>query len=328
MVATQNLGDINRLVAQGDLDAAEQQLKAASAGNRNNSAWWLLKGRVASRQGRHEDASDCLEKSVELDPDNIEALFQLAYAADLHGDDQRAVELYQDCAGESPAHVNTLINLAVIYEDLERYDEAEDCLQRVLDHDPNHKRAAMYLKDVISSQSMYYDEDSERNREMHDAVLDIPIADFELSVRSRNCLKKMDINTLGDLLNTTEPQLLSYKNFGETSLNEIKAMLRQKGLHLGQALEEQQLQRTSVAALAPPLGDPTVLNKPVSELELSVRSRKCLQRLGIATLGDLAAKSEQELLNSKNFGQTSLQEVKQRLAESGLTLRKSESKLL
>jgi DNA-directed RNA polymerase subunit alpha len=65
-----------------------------------------------------------------------------------------------------------------------------------------------------------------------------------------------------------------------------------------------------------------VLNKPVSELELSVRARKCLQRLGVSTLGDLAAKTEGELLASKNFGQTSLNEVKLRLAENGLALRK------
>ena len=56
-----------------------------------------------------------------------------------------------------------------------------------------------------------------------------PITDFELSVRSRNCLKKMNIRSLGDLLKTTEQELLSYKNFGETSLNEIKALLDAKG---------------------------------------------------------------------------------------------------
>jgi DNA-directed RNA polymerase subunit alpha len=45
----------------------------------------------------------------------------------------------------------------------------------------------------------------------------------------------MNIKSLGDLLKTTEQELLAYKNFGETSLNEIKALLAQKGLRLGQA---------------------------------------------------------------------------------------------
>ena len=69
-------------------------------------------------------------------------------------------------------------------------------------------------------------------------MLEIPVTDFELSVRSRNCLKKMNIRTLGDLTRVSEQQLLSSKNFGETSLLEIKEILGGKGLRLGQALEE------------------------------------------------------------------------------------------
>ncbi len=49
----------------------------------------------------------------------------------------------------------------------------------------------------------------------------------------------MNIITLGDLLNISEAELLSYKNFGETSLREIKFLLDTKGLHLGMAMEEQ-----------------------------------------------------------------------------------------
>jgi DNA-directed RNA polymerase subunit alpha len=66
-----------------------------------------------------------------------------------------------------------------------------------------------------------------------------------------------------------------------------------------------------------------VLSRPVSSLELSVRARKCLQRLGIATVGELASKSENELLESRNFGTTSLREIKNQLSELGLTLRAS-----
>src|SRR5438552_18060523 len=94
------------------------------------------------------------------------------------------------------------------------------------------------MKDVESARSQYYDEDGDRRGGRSDAVLNIPISDFELSVRSRNCLKKMNIRSLGDLLRTTEQELLSFKNFGETSLNEIKSLLAAKGLRLGQAAEE------------------------------------------------------------------------------------------
>src|SRR5260370_24471399 len=85
---------------------------------------------------------------------------------------------------------------------------------------------------------MSYDPEEAMAERGHSLVLEIPVTDFELSVRSRNCLKKMNIRTLGDLTRVTEQQLLSSKNFGETSLAEIKEILGSKGLHLGQSIED------------------------------------------------------------------------------------------
>jgi DNA-directed RNA polymerase subunit alpha len=181
------------------------------------------------------------------------------------------------------------------------------------------------MKDVESARSQFFDEDGDRRGDRRDAVLNIPITDFELSVRSRNCLKKMNMRTLGDLLRTTEQELLSYKNFGETSLNEIKSLLASKGLRLGQQVDDGKggaaIRRPSVVVgnIAPEL-----LSKQVAELELSVRSRKALQRLNINTLGELASRTEDELLGCKNFGHTSLNEIKQQLTSFGMGLRKLE----
>jgi DNA-directed RNA polymerase subunit alpha len=69
---------------------------------------------------------------------------------------------------------------------------------------------------------------------------------------------------------------------------------------------------------------PEITNKTVADLELSVRSRKALQRLNINSIGELAARTEAELLGCKNFGQTSLNEIKQQLGTFGLSLRKLE----
>ena len=169
---------------------------------------------------------------------------------------------------------------------------------------------------------MVFDERLQRERDTQDAILDVPVSDFELSVRSRNCLKQMNIRTLGDLLQISEPELLSYRNFGDTSLNEIKAMLDQRGLSLGQAVPA--VEALVVAPKLEPTGDVSVqLQRPIGDLELSVRSRKCLQRLGVITLGELAIRSEAELLAIKNFGQTSLNEIKQQLATFGVSLRAS-----
>jgi DNA-directed RNA polymerase subunit alpha len=169
---------------------------------------------------------------------------------------------------------------------------------------------------------MYYDEEHDRNLAKRSALLDTPVTDFELSVRARNCLKKMKIRTLGDLLKISEAELLSYKNFGETSLVEIKSMLAQKGLRLGQGLEGRfSVVRKEIYEELRGKAPDHVLNKPVSVLELSVRARKALQQLGVQTIGDLASRTEAELMGVKNFGQTSLVEIREKLGQFNLDLR-------
>jgi len=210
----------------------------------------------------------------------------------------------------------------VLYEDAERYDKAAECYRRILSATPTDDQAKLFLKDSQASQTMYYSPEEEHALSRFSQVLEIPVTDFELSVRSRNCLKKMNIRTLGDLTRVTEQQLLSSKNFGETSLSEIKEMMTAKGLRLGQSLEEGTVhdmrfrpQQTLTQE------EQAVLSKPVSDLNLSVRARKCMNRLGINSLGELIQRSADELLDSKNFGQTSLTEVREKLGQYGLTLR-------
>jgi DNA-directed RNA polymerase subunit alpha len=62
------------------------------------------------------------------------------------------------------------------------------------------------------------------------------------------------------------------------------------------------------------------LFRPVDELELSVRSANCLQNADIKFIGELVQRSEQEMLKTKNFGRKSLKEIKEILAEMGLSL--------
>src|SRR5439155_9093967 len=90
-----------------------------------------------------------------------------------------------------------------------------------------------WSSDVCSSDlslTMYYSPEDDFDRGRFAQVLEVPVTDFELSVRARNCLKKMNIKTLGDLTRVTEAQLLASKNFGETSLAEIgRASCRERG---------------------------------------------------------------------------------------------------
>ncbi|MFT3786993.1 MAG: DNA-directed RNA polymerase subunit alpha C-terminal domain-containing protein [Tepidisphaeraceae bacterium] len=287
--------------------------------NDRASEEFFRRGKEAEAEGNVERAIEFFERSLGENPDNEIACFQLALLYDRRGEDSKAIELYERICTSEPVHLNALMNLAVLYEDNNMYDDAARCLEAVLKTNPNHFRAQLYLKDVLSARSMFVDDsnsDAEKN-----AALEIPITDFELSVRSRNALKKMNVRTMGDLLRVTEQELLSFKNFGETSLNEIKSLLASRGLRLGQQADP------GVAAPRRPVsvgGDvpEEVLNKALTDLELSVRSRKALQRLNIMNVGELASRTEDELLGCKNFGTTSLNELKQILASFGLGFRK------
>jgi DNA-directed RNA polymerase subunit alpha len=62
--------------------------------------------------------------------------------------------------------------------------------------------------------------------------LELAIEDLDLSERPRNCLKRAQINTIGELLTKTEDDLLNITNFGQKSLDEVKAKLDERGLSL------------------------------------------------------------------------------------------------
>ncbi len=285
----------------------------------------INEAREAESRGERAAAIGLLRKAVAADPGNVDAVFALGYQLDLAGEEGEAISLYERCSRAQPAPVNALLNLAVLYEDNEQYAMAEKCLRQVLDTNPTHARARLFIKDVQAARTMFYDEDQDRDVAKRNAMLDTPVTDFELSVRARNCLKKMNIRTLGDLLRVSEAELLAYKNFGETSLVEIKQMLSSKGMRLGQRVDDAHRQvRREVYDAARRNNAEQALNKPVSDLNLTVRARKALQMLNIRTMGELASRTEAELMGVKNFGATSLTEIKEKLAEHGLSLRRLE----
>ncbi len=306
-----------------NLDAAEKELKNCANFQNVNAEYHYQHARLQEAQGLYDEAMENYKVALELFPDHQKALFHLAYRCDLHGNEEAAIDYYKQIVSTAPVYVNALINLAVLYEDMGEFNKASKCIDKVLESHPNHQRAALFKKDIESSKTMYYDEEKEKKKTHRTQILEMPISDFELSVRSRNCLRKMKIETVGDLLNITEAELLSYKNFGETSLREIKIILDSKSLRLGMALEESEQSPTEAldAADAGENENRGLLSNPVDDLQLSVRSRKCLQKLKIRTIGDLTHKTEAELLGVKNFGVTSLNEIKKTLSNLGLSLR-------
>ena len=287
-------------------------------------------GTIAESEGSYGEARERYEASLGRDPEHLDSLFRLAYQHDLSGDDDAAIALYERARRIRPTRANILVNLGVLYEDRDEFPRAAECYREVLQVYPNHPRAKRFLRDAESSRSMVVDEDMERKEDRRNQLLRTPISDFELSVRSRNCLAKMNISSLGDLITRTEAELLSYKNFGETSLQEIKDILVAKGLRLGMRREEV---LAAAEAAEPEVTLPDIdvpddapeaaeaLAMPISDLDLSIRSAKAVATLNVQTLGDLAKVSESDLLKQKNFGSTSLSEIKAKLGKLGLSLR-------
>jgi len=104
--------------------------------------------------------------------------------------------------------------------------------------------ASKLLKDHMSifinfeEVSEAVEEPAERVTGQVNEVLNRSVEELELSVRSYNCLKNANIQTIGDLVQKSEAEMLRTKNFGRKSLNEIKQILGDMGLALGTRLEE------------------------------------------------------------------------------------------
>jgi DNA-directed RNA polymerase subunit alpha len=81
------------------------------------------------------------------------------------------------------------------------------------------------------------EEVSERGFDKMNEVLNRSVEELELSVRSYNCLKNANIQTIGELVQKTEAEMLRTKNFGRKSLNEIKEILANMGLSLGMRID-------------------------------------------------------------------------------------------
>jgi DNA-directed RNA polymerase subunit alpha len=71
-----------------------------------------------------------------------------------------------------------------------------------------------------------------------ESKLTMPISELNLSVRASNCLESENIMTVRDLVTRSEDALLEVRNFGETTLTEVRNKLRDLGLHLGMRLPQ------------------------------------------------------------------------------------------
>ncbi|MBM2834891.1 MAG: hypothetical protein HW406_2052 [Candidatus Brocadiaceae bacterium] len=300
-----------------NIDDALKIIKSFSHSHANSAELYYQWGHCLDDMGEYQEAFNKYEQSLKIEPNHAKTLFRMAFNYDMGGEDEKAIEYYEKCTKLHPTYKNAFINLGILYEDTGKYDDAVYCFESILDAEPTHDRAALFSKDARASMMMYYDEEVSKKQGKECEVLNIPISDFELSVRSKNCLEKMDIRTLKDLTRITEADLLSFKNFGETSLNEIKAILSQKGLRLGQTLESY-----NEADLFSKIDKGQDKNsiETVSDLGLSTRCRNALSNAGIETINDIKEKTESELVQ-EGVKQNYIDELKESLSKVGLSLK-------
>jgi DNA-directed RNA polymerase subunit alpha len=102
------------------------------------------------------------------------------------------------------------------------------------------------------------EEPAERALSQMNEVLNRSVEELELSVRSYNCLKNANIQTIGDLVQKSEAEMLRTKNFGRKSLNEIKEILSGLGLTFGMKFDAQ-------GRLISPSGTPAMIGTPLPE---------------------------------------------------------------
>jgi len=105
------------------------------------------------------------------------------------------------------------------------------------------RRAAAILQDYLSVFAAVPEEEAEAKleeaeAEVYDKTLSLPVEELDLTVRALNCLKKSNIDTIGDLMAHTEEDLLGIRNFGESSLDAVIEKLAKFDLTLAQPEEE------------------------------------------------------------------------------------------
>lgn len=96
---------------------------------------------------------------------------------------------------------------------------------------------------IITDENITFDNKEEKKEDMVDEqtlqlrkVLKTPLEDLDLSVRAFNCLKAAKINSLSELVQYEQEDLMKFRNFGQKSLAEIEQVLTERGLHFGMDL--------------------------------------------------------------------------------------------
>ena len=111
---------------------------------------------------------------------------------------------------------------------------------------PLNRQAAYWsAPDVITDENITFDTKEDKKEDLVDEqtlqlrkMLKTPLEDLDLSVRAFNCLKAAKINSLSELVQYEQEDLMKFRNFGQKSLSEIEQVLQERGLGFGMDLSK------------------------------------------------------------------------------------------
>lgn len=148
---------------------------------------------------------------------------------------------------------------------------------------------------------------------------------LDLSVRSANCLRKLNVSYLGELAQMSESRLRKIPNMGRKSLNELRAVLSERGLAFGMNSKNFP-EREELDRLAPQRGDEPFVGHvrtllcPVNCLAVSDRLAETLGQAGLEYVFELAGRERSELLQGAGMSEALVEESRQLLEQQELGL--------
>jgi DNA-directed RNA polymerase subunit alpha len=250
--------------------------------------------------GKAEPALAQLKEALDADPSDATAAAAMAEAHTRMGDFEAAEKVLDRHLKKNPDHAELLYAQGLTLDFQGYHDEAVEKYERALEKEPGHPRSLFrlaYLYDLAGEDDRALElyEQLRRQRPIHvNTMINLGIfyEDRNEFEKAADCFRAV---------------LEYFPNHPRARL-----YLRDAEASLSMFYDEEAARREARMA--------QVLGLPLADVTFSQRVRNALQKLGLATLGDLVQRTEEELLEIPNFGKTSLREVKEFLTSKGLNL--------
>ena len=179
------------------------------------------------------------------------------------------------------------------------------------------------VEEIVQHSGLEFKFYEEKNYENNVTLvdLDMPIERMDLSIRGFNALRRSGIETVGDIIDKTESELIELRNFGGKNLEELVAKLESMGLKLKEEVKQEVEPKDSNNSKE---NKTFYLDMPIEEIGLSTRAFKALIRSGIKNVGDIVELTENQVMNISRLGTKSFNEIVDKINSMGLNLKAEE----